>query len=137
MIMTDEQFKNEIFHRRDEAIKRRKARKRVALSVVPVVCVLVVAVFLLELIQPFDKSAVSEDGTVGVAVAKNTITLSDGTEKELETEAVEWLIENATTDVSAGNSAVGQVGLPDKSADEDDADDLKSEDIVISFTYFS
>ena len=92
MIMTDEQFKNEIFHRRDEAIRRRKARKRVALSVVPVVCVLVVAVFLLELIQPFDKSVVSEDGTVGVTVAKNTITLSDGTEKELETEAVEWLI---------------------------------------------
>ena len=132
MIMTDEQFKNEVFHRRDEAVKRRKARRRVALSVIPVVCVFVLTVFLLDFIKPFEKSATLEDGTTDVA-AKNTVTFSDGTEKELDSEAVEWLIANVTADVSAGETAVGNTRLPDDNAD--DYDETKSDSIIIAFSH--
>lgn len=106
MRMTNEQFINEVYHRRDEVLKRRKTRKRIALSVLPVVAILIVSVIYFDAFGKFNKgnNAIEQELADGAddGSAYNCVAYYDyvNNPTKLTLEATQWLVSNATFSVN-------------------------------------
>lgn len=133
MKMNDEQFKNEVYRRRDAALKSRKTRRRIILSVLPAVAVIFISVVFIDKIGIHDKNLETEaiegsDGAVLEETAKYTAYCDN---VQLENEAASWLQENAlpkdegTPADFAGATQGNGIEL------EDNAEDTKSSSATI------
>ena len=97
MRMTDEQFINEVYRRRDGELKKRRVRRKTILSVVPLVVVVTLATAVFSL-RGLDKSAELADGSAqnNAAPEENAVYYnSDNSRVNLDDKGFDWLLNNA------------------------------------------
>ena len=115
MRMTDEQFINEVYRRRDGELKKRRVRRKTILSVVPLVVVVTLATAVFSL-RGLDKSAELADGSAqnNAAPEENAVYYnSDNSRVNLDDKGFDWLLNYAVLD-----------------EDEDDIGSVDDEDCV-------
>ena len=113
MRMTDEQFINEVYRRRDGELKKRRVRRKTILSVVPLVVVVTLATAVFSL-RGLDKSAELADGSAQNNAAPEESAVyynSDNSKVNLDDKGFDWLLNNAVLDEEEDD--IGSVGDED------------------------